>query len=258
MDRQLEQIKYYLDEQYQKYCYSAFIDDDPIQIPHSFTDVGDVEISGLFAATFAWGVRKTIISKSKELMSRMDNDPYSFIVNHSSSDLNALKGFKHRTFSFDDACAFVEVLSQVYKQYATFDEFLLKNGALVPEKALRLIRTQFEMVLGVGHPSLRHVANIDAGSAAKRLNMYFRWMVRTSCEGVDFGLWKSMASSDLLIPLDLHVGNTARELGILTRKQNDFKAAVELTHFLRKLDPFDPIKYDFALFSLGVNSKQVK
>jgi len=253
MSNDLAALKQYLDEQYHKYCHSAFIEDDPVQIPHLFSSQQNIEISGLFAAVFAWGQRPTIIAKSKDLMARMDNNPFDFITNHTESDLRVLKGFRHRTFGEADAAGFVRALASIYGHYATMDAFLIAQQADTALAVIRTLRHTFESTLGVPPSTLRHVANVDAGSAAKRLNMYLRWMVRPNSEGVDFGLWKAVSPADLLIPLDLHVGNVSRELGILTRKQNDLKAVIELTNLLRQLDPTDPVKYDFALFSLGVS-----
>ena len=252
----IEPVKTFLDEQYLKYCHSAFIEDDPIQIPHQFSQQQNVEIAGLLAATFAWGQRKTIIAKSNDLIRRLDGNPYDFVLNHSEADLKQLSGFRHRTFSDRDALVFIEALAVIYRKYPTMDGFLAAHHVADPLGAIRVLRSIFAAVAAHhGTPqSLRHFANVDAGSAAKRVNMFFRWMVRSDREGVDFGLWKSLTPSQLLIPLDLHVGNVSRELGILHRRQNDLKAVVELTAFLKLLDPADPVKYDFALFSLGVNA----
>lgn len=253
MDKDLLSVKQFLDEQYLKYCHSAFIDDDPVQIPHLFAGLQNREIAGFFAAVFAWGQRKTIITKSKELIARMDNNPHDFIINHTSSDLKVFSGFRHRTFGEEDAVGFVRALGHIYRYYPSMDVFLHSHKVTDALQVLRALRLLFESADGVLPSTLRHVANVDAGSAAKRLNMFLRWMVRTDNEGVDFGLWTCIQSKDLLIPLDLHVGNVSRELGILNRKQNDLKAVVELTEVLRSFDPQDPVKYDYALFSLGVN-----
>ncbi len=253
MDKDLLCVKQLLDEQYRKYCCSSFIDDDPIQVPHLFSSQQNREIAGFFAATFAWGQRKTIIAKSKELIARMDSNPADFVINYSESDLRVLKGFRHRTFSENDAVGFVRALASIYRCYSSMDEYLVSRGGTTPLVALRLLRSHFESESGVLPTTLRHVANVDAGSAAKRLNMFFRWMVRSDQEGVDFGLWKCIQPKYLLIPLDLHVGNVSRDLGILKRRQNDLKAVLELTEVLKQFDASDPVKYDFALFSLGVN-----
>lgn len=253
MDSGLLDVKQFLDEQYRKYCHSAFIEDDPVQIPHLFSGQQNREVAGLFAAVFAWGQRKTIIAKSKDLVARLDRNPFDFIINHTEADLRVLKGFRHRTFGEEDAVGFVRALAAIYRSYGSMDEFLIAQQVSTALDALRALRTHFESVPGVLPSTLRHVANVDAGSAAKRLNMFLRWMVRSDSEGVDFGLWQCLQPKDLLIPLDLHVGNVSRELGILTRKQNDLKAVLELTEVLRAFDPDDPVKYDFALFSVGVN-----
>jgi uncharacterized protein (TIGR02757 family) len=253
MDSGLLDVKQFLDEQYRKYCHSAFIEDDPVQIPHLFSGQQNRELAGFFAAVFAWGQRKTIIAKSKELVARMDNNPFDFIVNHTEANLKALMGFRHRTFGEEDAVGFVRALALIYRNYGNLDEYLIARKASTALDALRALRGHFEAAPGVLPSTLRHVANVDAGSAAKRLNMFLRWMVRSDSEGVDFGLWQCLQPKDLLIPLDLHVGNVSRELGILTRTQNDLKAVLELTEVLRGFDPDDPVKYDFALFSMGVN-----
>jgi TIGR02757 family protein len=253
MDSGLLNVKEFLDEQYLRYCHSAFIEDDPVQIPHLFSGQQNREIAGFFAAVFAWGQRKTIIAKSKELVARLDNNPFDFVVNHTEADFRVLKGFRHRTFGEEDAVGFVRALAAIYRDYSSLDEFLTSRQAVTALDALRMLRKHFESVPGVSPSTLRHVANADAGSAAKRLNMFLRWMVRSDSEGVDFGMWKCLRPKDLLIPLDLHVGNVSRELGILTRSQNDLKAVLELTEVLKQFDPDDPVKYDFALFSLGVS-----
>lgn len=253
MGRDLLSVRQFLDEQYFKYCHSAFIDDDPVQIPHLFSSQQNREIAGFFAAVFAWGQRKTIIAKSKELVARMDNNPFDFIVNHTEADLRVLNGFRHRTFGEEDAVGFVRALAAIYRSFGSLDEYLISQQVSTALDALRALRKHFETTDGVLPSTLRHVANVDAGSAAKRVNMFLRWMVRTDSEGVDFGMWHCIKPCDLLVPLDLHVGNVSRELGILTRKQNDLKAVIELTEVLRSFDADDPVKYDFALFSVGVN-----
>lgn len=253
MTNDLLAVKQLLEEKYIQYCCSGFIDDDPVQIPHLFSGHQNKEIAGFFAAVFAWGQRRTIIAKSKELVQRMDNDPYAFIKDFESSDLKVFRGFRHRTFGEADAVSFAYALAGIYRKHSTMDDFLRSHSVHSAIDVLRVLRRHFESSEGVSPSSLRHVANVDAGSAAKRINMFLRWMVRTDHEGVDFGLWSCIKPSDLLIPLDVHVGNVSRELHLLTRKQNDLKAVLELSEVLRSFDPNDPVKYDFALFSIGIN-----
>ncbi|MGL5684036.1 MAG: TIGR02757 family protein [Marinifilaceae bacterium] len=247
------EIKELLDEKYKEYCRSDFfIETDPIQIPKQFEQKEDIEIAGFLAASLAWGQRPVIIKKCKELMQRMDYTPYDFIMNATESDLKVLEGFKHRTFNSDDAIYFIQALIIIYREYNGLEEiftrgYIHENNIA---EALRYWHRFFTMQSGNTHAH-RHIANIDKGSAAKRINMFLRWMVRKDESGIDFGIWKEIPSSSLLIPLDLHTGNVSRELGILNTKQNNFKAVCELTEYLRLLDPKDPIKYDFALFGLG-------
>lgn len=250
----LEEIKDYLDEQYLKYCHSSFITDDPVQIPHLFDSKQNKEIAGFFAATFAWGQRKTIIAKSKDLIARMDNNPHDFICNFQDADLRHILGFRHRTFSGDNAVAFIRALAVIYRNYASMDDYLLSQKVNDPINAARAIRKIFEETGCRANGALRHVADVESCSAAKRLNMFFRWMVRTCHENIDFGIWSSIKPQKLLIPLDVHVGSVSRGLGLLSRNQNDLKAVLELTQVLRTFDPDDPIRYDFALFSIGVHT----
>ena len=252
----LENIKSFLNEKAEKYNHPDFIQSDPIQIPHQFQDVNDIEIAGFFASTIAWGQRITIIKNMQKLMALMDHAPYEFIMNHSEKDLNRFKYFKHRTFNGEDCKFFIKSVKNIYQKHnglgGLFQKLYLENKC-IQNTLIQFRQTFFE----ISHPdrTQKHLSNILKGSSAKRLNMYLRWMVRRDNSGVDFGIWDEISMSDLFLPLDVHTGNVARKLGLLKRKQNDWKAVEEITGVLRKFDPADPVKYDFALFGLGVFEK---
>lgn len=245
-------IKEFLEEKVALYNNSRFIETDPIQIPHLFSLKEDIEIAGFLVATIAWGNRKSIIKNSHQLMERMGNSPYDFVMEFSDKDSDLLSGFVHRTFNSDDLTYFIKALQNIYKNHggleSVFTENRTKNslqGAIHELKKVffelpHLPRTQ------------KHISDPMKNSAAKRINMFLRWMVRNDSAGVDFGLWKGISPSLLSCPLDVHSGNVARKLGLLKRKQNDAKAVIELDTALRTIDPQDPVKYDFALFGLGV------
>ncbi|HDP74613.1 MAG TPA: TIGR02757 family protein [Bacteroidales bacterium] len=245
-----------LNDRYRRYACLAFIDGDPIQVPHGFSNKHDIEISALFAATFAWGSRKSIVNSARKLMGIMVNKPYEFVMNFSKADEHALHGFVHRTFSSADAIEFVYVLRHIYTHLGGLEQVFTKGyrQKQLVHDAIQAYRDVF-MECGVPARTLRHVPNVAAGAAAKRINMFLRWMVRPATEGVDFGLWRTIPTSALLIPLDLHTGRIARKLGLLQRKNDDFKAVNELTEALRKFDPADPVKYDYALFGLSLHEK---
>lgn len=236
-----------------QYAQSRFIQDDPIQVPHAFASTKDIEISGLIAAMLSWGGRKTIISKSKDLMERMDNSPADFVTNASSVDLNSLDGFVHRTFKDEDIRGLVLALQQLYQDYASIGEFFKQN--LTPDATnLGGAFTVFKIFLlnhGLPQRASKHFGDPTKGSACKRLVMYSRWMARPNTEGIDFGIW-GIDPALLSIPLDVHSGRVARSLGLLTRKQNDWKAVIELDSSIRSISPEDPSKLDYALFGLGV------
>lgn len=259
MDLQLtnSQLIILLDKKFSLYNTHAFIETDPIQIPHAFSKKEDIEIAGFFAATLAWGQRTTIIKNSKKLMQLMDNAPYDFILNANSSDLKSFDNFVHRTFQAVDCVYFIRALQHIYKKhkglenvftYGYFQDKTIFNALLEFRKTFfqlpHLQRTE------------KHVANVYANASAKRLNMFLRWMIRNDDGGVDFGLWKGIPASALMLPLDVHTGNVARNLGLLVREQNDWKAVEEVTVNLRKFDATDPVKYDFALFGIGAFEKQ--
>ena len=250
-----------------KYNQPSFIKNDPISIPHLFNKKQDIEIAGFFAAIFSWGNRITIINKSKELLERMDKSPYEFIRNGTAKDLKKLSGFKHRTFHEDDLYYFIEFFRRHYKKFDSLEEAFIPP--LIPEKGFELAcrsgRDQVEQALNhfkkyffsFGHlkRTEKHIASPAQKSSCKRLNMFLRWMVRNDHKGVDFGIWHNFSPAALICPLDVHVARVARKLNLLHRKQNDWQAATELTKALCNLDNQDPVKYDFALFNLGIDGK---
>lgn len=246
-------LKEYLDEKADFYNQKSFLEEDPIQIPHLFTNKQDQETAAFFAASFSWGNRKTIINKSLELMKMMENSPYDFVMNHTDKDLKRLVNFKHRTFNADDLFFFVQSLKLLYAKKESLEfYFIPKEEENTMVNAIERFRKAF---LNLEHlpRSEKHLASPASGSTAKRLNMFLRWMCRESKnQEVDLGIWKNIPLSKLSCPLDVHSGNVARKLGLLVRKQNDQKSVAELDVNLRKLDPIDPVKYDFALFGLGV------
>lgn len=249
------ELKEFLDEKVILYNNPKFIESDPIQIPHSFTLKEDIEISGFLSATIAWGNRKMIINNAKRLMEIMDNSPYDFIINHQERDLDKLFGFVHRTFNTNDAVCFIKSLQNIYQNHNGLEAIFAKNQETTSlQKSISEAKKVF---FELEHPkrTTKHFSDPMNGSAAKRINMFLRWMIRQDNCGVDFGIWKTISPSAVSCPLDVHSGNVARKLGLLTRKQNDAKALLELDTNLRRLDPIDPSKYDFALFGLGVFEK---
>lgn len=254
------ELRTFLDNKVKEFNRLSFIQNDPISIPHQFTKKQDIEIAGFFAAIFSWGNRKTIINKSKELLQRMDKFPYQFIQQHSKTDLQRLKGFKHRTFNEDDLFYFIDFFQRHYRKHNSLETaFLppLKIGTgLGDEVENRLIYFR-QYFFSSEHlkRTEKHISSPQQKSTCKRLNMFLRWMVRNDKNGVDFGIWKNISPAELICPFDVHVARVARKLGLLQRKQNDWQAAVELTDALRKLDKQDPVKYDFALFNLGIVEK---
>lgn len=241
----------FLNSKVEQYNKPAFIKDDPISIPHLFSKKEDIEIAGLFAAIFSWGNRTTIINKSKELIRRMDNSPYSFIKDHSPKDLKNLKGFKHRTFNEEDLYYFVELLHSHYSKHKSLESAFFPTQDQTAEQGLIHFRNYFFSIDHLKRTE-KHISSPLQKSTCKRLNMFLRWMVRNDKKGVDFGLWKNILPSQLICPIDVHVARVAKKMGLLKRKQVDWLAATELTEALRQLDKDDPVKYDFALFNLGV------
>ncbi len=256
-----DKLKDFLDSKTEQYNKPSFIGDDPVCIPHLFTKKQDIEIAGFFAAVFAWGIRTTIINKSRELMALMDQSPYDFIRNHSDHELKQLLHFKHRTFNTTDLLYFIEFLKFHYKNHDSLEDAFTKDHSDMNDRNSfmenALIRFHHYFFSLEDHPlrTKKHVATPEKNSTCKRLNMYLRWMVRSDKNGVDFGIWKNISPSELICPIDIHVARVATKLELLHRKQIDWQAAVELTGFLRTLDPDDPVKYDFALFGLGVMEK---
>lgn len=253
---QMIDLKDFLDSKVIQYNRPDFIENDPIQIPHRYQRKQDIEIAGFFAAVLAWGQRITIINKCSELMQLMDNSPHDFMKNHSSNDLKALLHFKHRTFNATDLLYFIHFFKYFYqKNNSLEDAFLYPKGQKKPfeiETALTHFHTLFFSLEEALLRTQKHIATPARNSACKRLNMYLRWMVRKDANGVDFGIWERLSPADLICPLDLHVERVARKIGFITRKQTDWQTAMELTQKLRELDAHDPVKYDFALFGLGL------
>jgi uncharacterized protein (TIGR02757 family) len=248
-------LKEFLDSKVTLYNQPSFIVKDPVCIPHSFNIKQDIEIAGFFAAIFAWGNRTTIINKAKELLQRMDNAPYQFCLHNKETDLKKLLGFKHRTFNDTDLLYFISFLQHHYQQHASLESAFIKGFSVkeaTVEKALAGFYTYFFSLPHVPLRSRKHIANPLTQSSCKRLNMFLRWMVRTDNNGVDFGIWKKIKPAQLVCPLDVHVARVARGLNLLHRTQTDWAAALELTSYLKTLDAADPVKYDFALFGLGV------
>jgi uncharacterized protein (TIGR02757 family) len=258
-----QKLKTFLDRKVQEYNQPAFISNDPIAIPHQYTEQQDIEIAAFFAATFAWGNRTTIINKGRQLMELMDNSPYQFILFHKEKQLKRFEGFRHRTFNTTDLLYFISFLRVHYQNHKSLeDAFLcdeLKAGTrrcteLMELRLNHFYKTFFSME-HVPSRTRKHVAAPTKNSACKRLNMFLRWMVRKDRKGVDFGLWSRIKPAELICPLDLHVARVAKRFHLITRPNADWQSALELTSQLRKFDPKDPVKYDFALFALGVNEK---
>lgn len=248
-------LKEFLDEKYLQFNNLDFIPNDPIQIPHQFKNQKDIEISGLFAAVIAWGNRKSIIKNAKSLMERMDNSPADFILNFSKSDLSNFNGFKHRTFNEIDCVTFCYALQKIFKEHNSLGLFIQSLFKKHHEQAhvISAFKSEF-FQSAFANRSKKHLSDPLKGSAAKRICMYFRWMVRKDGFNVDIGIWNNLIPTSLLhLPLDIHTSNVGRSLGLLSRKQNDWKAVKEITSNLRELDSKDPTKYDFSLFGLGVN-----
>jgi uncharacterized protein (TIGR02757 family) len=249
-------MKEFLDESYLKYNNKRFIENDPICIPHRFSKKEDIEIAAFLASTIAWGNRRSIINNAAKLMQWMDNDPHAFILDHSKKDLNPFENFVHRTFNGKDCIFFIESLRNIYADHNGLEKAFILPANTNEEFPLKERIVHFRnLFFETRHlkRSEKHISNPAAKSSAKRLCMFLRWMVRNDKKGVDFGIWKSIQPSELCLPLDVHTGNVSRALGLLKRKQNDWQAVEEITSVLRNFDPKDPVKYDFALFGLGVD-----
>lgn len=253
-----QELKSYLDSCVKKFNRKDFIENDPISIPHQFSRKQDIEIMGFWVSMLAWGQRKTIINKANELIQLMDGAPYDFILNHEEKDRASFLSFKHRTFQAIDTLYFLEFFQDFYKKNdsleSAFSNHLTPKSENV-ETALKGFHEQFFSLPDAPHRTRKHVSTPIRNSACKRLNMFLRWMVRKDKKGVDFGIWKNIKPAQLLMPLDVHVDRVARRLGLLERKQTDWKSVIELTNNLKMFDTKDPVKYDFALFGVGVLEK---
>lgn len=246
------ELKSFLDDKVALYNTTDFIESDPVQIPHLFTLKEDVEIAGFLSATISWGNRKMIIKNSHKMMDLMGNSPYDFVMSHQKTDLDRLETFVHRTFNGQDFMGFIIGLQHIYQNHGGLENVFsqnIKGGDL--QATIHQFKQHFFEIPHLNRTQ-KHISDPLKGSAAKRINMYLRWMCRQDNKGVDLGIWKSIPPSILSCPLDVHSGNVARKLGLLETKQNDGKALLELDTNLRLLDPNDPVKYDFALFGLGV------
>ena len=248
-----DQLKEFLDEKYEQYNTPNFIESDPIQIPHGFSTKEDIEISALLTATIAWGNRKMIIRNARRIVQLLENEPHEFVLNASNDEIESLSDFIHRTFNHVDLQFFLKSLRNIYQNHGGLEAIFSKYPTDMP-KALTHFREVF-FEIPFPERTSRHVSNVAKNSAAKRLNMFLMWMVRKDNRGVHFGLWDKINPADLFLPLDVHTGNVGRKLGLLNRKQSDWKAVAEITDNLRKFDVSDPVKYDFALFGLGVFEK---
>ena len=252
---EFDELKEFLDLKADYYQSKEFIKADPIQIPHRFSKKEDIEIAGFLSATIAWGNRNSIIKSANKIMGLMEESPHDFVVSHQPKDLERFNDFVHRTFNADDLKYFMQALQNIYKVHGGIENLLGKLASTMPlQTSLHHFKKSF-FELPHQARTQKHLADPLKGSAAKRINMYLRWMVRSNTTGVDFGLWKSIHPRQLSCPLDVHTGNVARKLGILKRKQNDAKAVSELNQTLLLMDSEDPVKYDFALFGLGAFEK---
>ncbi len=246
------ELKEFLDTKVELYNNPKFIESDPIQIPHQFSKKEDIEIAGFLTATIAWGNRKSIIKNANKMMELLDHSPFEFITQHQETDLERLEPFVHRTFNGYDFMQFVKSLQHIYQKHHGLEAVFAKHAETASlQQSIHHFKTVFFEIDHLERTK-KHVSDPLKNSAAKRINMFLRWMVRIDNNGVDFGVWESLSASQLSCPLDVHSGNVARKLRLLKRKQNDGKALSELDKALRKLDANDPVKYDFALFGLGV------
>ncbi len=249
------ELKQLLEQKAAFYNCAAFIENDPISVPHRYTRKEDIEIAGFLSATIAWGNRLSIVRNGHKLMQMMDDRPYEFVTTAGGDDLKPFGNFVHRTFNPGDTLFFIEALRNLYLHHGGLEAAFTRGLSARDTNILPAIMHFRRLFLGTPHlqRSEKHLANPEKGSTAKRINMFLRWMVRRDASGVDFGLWKGISPAQLCCPLDIHSGRVARSWGLLTRKQNDWKAVVELTEVLKVFDPGDPVKYDFALFGSGVN-----
>jgi uncharacterized protein (TIGR02757 family) len=255
-DQYWRDLKDFLDEKVEKFNQKNFIELDPICVPHQFRKKQDIEIAGLIAAVLAWGQRVTIINKTKNFLTRMDNSPHDFLLNYKPKDLKQFINFKHRTFNETDALYFIEFLSHFYKKNKSLETaFGISPADEHVGNGLGNFHQLFFSLDDFPRRTKKHISTPERKSACKRINMFLRWMVRKDNKGVDFGIWKNISPAQLICPCDLHVERVARKLKLIKRKQMDWQTAVELTSNLKRIDPLDPVKYDFALFGLGIIEK---
>lgn len=255
MSLSVEELHEFLDEKANQYNHPRFIKSDPIQIPHLYSRKEDIEIAGFLTATISWGQRSSIIKSAGKMMSFLGDSPYDFIMSHKKHQLERIDGSVHRTFNATDLLFFIRALQHLYQKRGGLESIF--NQHQTPQSLQPAIHQLKQEFLAIPHPlrSSKHLPDPFKGSAAKRINMWLRWMVRKDNRGVDFGLWENIPASILSCPLDVHSGNVARKLGLIERRQNDSKALSQLDKSLRQMDPLDPVKYDFALFGLGVFEK---
>lgn len=243
-----------LEQYYHKYNQVGFIKDDPISIPHRFSKLQDIEISGFLAAMFSWGQRITIINKCNALLALMDNAPYQFVMQHQPTDLKPFESFKHRTFNGTDALYFIAFLQDFYQSHHSLEEAFIGSNM---KEMLTLFHQQFFALDFAPKRTQKHIATPARNSTCKRLNMFLRWMVRKDDQGVDLGVWKNISTKQLMMPLDVHVERSARKLGLIKRKQRDWKTVEELTKNLKRFDPNDPVRFDYALFGMGLENADI-
>lgn len=241
-----------LDAAEKRWNQKQFIAEDPISVPHRFSKKQDIEIAGLFAAVLAWGQRKTIIRNCNALIEHMENAPHDFVLHHQDADLKKMEGFVHRTFNTTDLLYFISFLQYWYQKHESLEDLFFVPNAKDTGKGLIQFHQNFFNLPWAPQRTRKHIPTPERKSACKRLNMYLRWMVRKDENGVDFGIWQRIQPAQLICPLDVHVSRTARNLGLLARKQDDWQAALELTENLRKMDAIDPVRYDYALFGLSL------
>lgn len=253
-----EEVHELLEAMYARFNRLTFIENDPVCIPHLFSKKEDIEIMGFWAAILAWGQRVTIINKSKELISLMGGAPHDFVINHSESDLKRFEKFVHRTFNYTDTLYFIHFFKSYYQKHDSL-EWAFSQGMGAGDNNIENGLVHFnKLFFGLEYfpeRTKKHVPTPERKSACKRLNMFLRWMVRKDDKGVDFGIWNKIKPSQLVCPCDLHVDRVARKLKLIERKNTDWLTAVELTENLKQFDPSDPVKYDFALFGLGMSEE---
>ncbi len=253
-NKQENRLFEFLESKYREFHRIDFVANDPIQIPHQYKKKEDIEISAFITSILAWGLRKTIINKASLLMDIMDHSPYDFVLHHTKKDLKKCMQFKHRTFNADDLLYFIPSLQNIYLKHGGLeDAFFYQSNASMMERISRFKQIFFE--LDHLKRTEKHLADPKKGSTAKRINMYLRWMVRTNMGNVDFGIWRKFKPHELMLPLDVHTARVSRNLGLLKRSQNDWQAVMEVSKRLKQFDPLDPIKYDLALFGLGVTAE---